>query len=148
MNRVFVTDKAAVGVEETGLLKPAVGVEETGLVTAAVGAEAIGPDASAGVASATLGEAASPGEAVADADKFLRNEVVGWMSSLEAVGSSLPEALDAALAALGKTPEGLVQAFKVKVPWLPCVNFQAVPVRSKEEPCTFRCRRSTVLVRS
>ena len=54
------------------------------------------------------------------------------MSSLEAVGSSLPEALDAALAALGKTPEGLVEAFKVKVPWLPCVNFQAVPKCSKK----------------
>ena len=133
MNRVFVTDKAAVGNEETGLVK------------AAVGAEATGPDGSAGenqqpaqcwypagVASATLGEAASPGEAVADADKFLRNEVVGWMSSLEAVGSSLPEALDAALAAIGKTPEGLVQAFKVKVPWMPCVNFQAVPKCSKK----------------
>ena len=88
MNRVFVTDKD----------KAAVGAEETGLVEAAVGAEATGPDGSAGAASATLGErgeAASPGEAVADADKFLRNEVVGWMSSLEAVGSSLPEALDA-----------------------------------------------------
>ena len=86
MNRVFVTDKD----------KAAVGAEETGLVKAAVGAEATGPDGSAGAASATLGEAASPGEAVADADKFLRNEVVGWMYSLEAVvGSSLPEALDA-----------------------------------------------------
>ena len=112
MNRVCVTDKAAVG-------------------AAAVGAEA-GPDGSAGVASATLGEAASTGEAVADADKFLRNEVVGWMSSLEAVGSSLPEALDAALARLGKTPEDMVQAFKVKVPWVPCVNFQAVPKCSKK----------------
>ena len=141
MTRVFVADKAAVGVEETGLVEAASGVEETGLVKAASGAEATGPDASAGVASATLGEAASPGEAVADADtdKFLRNEVVGWMSSLEAVGSSLPEALDAALAALGKTPEDMVQAFKVKVPWVPCVNFQAVPKVWKKAPCTFRC---------
>ena len=52
------------------------------------------------------------GEAAADVDKFLRDEVVAWMSTLEAVGSSLPEALDAALAAFGETPEGLVQAFK------------------------------------
>ena len=125
MNRVFVTDKAAVGDEETGLVKAAVGAEETGLV-----------------------EAASPGEAVADADKFLRNEVVGWMSSLEAVGSSLPEALDAALAAIG-TPEGLVQAFKVKVPWMPCVNFQAVPKCSKKRHLAhFDVVISTVLVRS
>ena len=140
MNRVCATDKAAIGAEETGLSKAAVGAEETGLFKAAVGAEATGPGGSAGAASATLGEAASPGEAAADADKFLRNEVVGWMSSLEAVGSSLPEALDAALAALGKTPADMVQAFKVKVPWLPCVNFQAVPKCSKEKaPCTFRC---------
>ena len=61
MNRVFVTDKAAVGVEETGLVKAAVGAEARGLVKAAVGAEATGPDGSAGAASATLGEAASPG---------------------------------------------------------------------------------------
>ena len=140
MNRVFVTDKD----------KAAVGAEETGLVKAAVGAEATGPDGSAGAASATLGEAASPGEAVADADKFLRNEVVGWMSSLEAVvGSSLPEALDAALAALGRTPEDLVQAFKVKVPWDPCVNFQAVPKCSKKRHLAhFDVVISTVLVRS
>ena len=137
MNRVFVTGTAAVGAEETGL------------VEAAVGAEATGPDGSAGVASATLGNPASPGETVADADKFLRNEVVGWMSSLEAVGSSLPEALDAALAALGKTPEDMVQAFKVKVPWLPCVNFQAVPkCSSTRHLAHFDVVISTVLVRS
>ena len=127
MTRVFVSDKAAVGAEATGSDKAAVGAEATDRDKAAVGA--VGP---AGAASATLGNPASPGETVADADKFLRNEVVVWMSSLEAVGSSLPEALDAALAALGKTPEGLVQAFKVKVPWLPCVNFQAVPKCSKK----------------
>ena len=56
-------------------------------------------------------EATGPNEAVvgADTDKFLRNEVVGWISSLEVVGSSLPEALDVALARLGKTPEDMVQ---------------------------------------
>ena len=124
--------ESAVGTALPDTLPVVVGVEETGLFKAAVGAEETGPDGSAGAASATLGEAASPGEAVADADKFLRNEVVGWMSSLEAVGSSLPEALDAALAALGKTPEDMVQAFKVKVPWVPCVNFKAVPKYSKQ----------------
>ena len=51
---------------------------------------------------------------------------------MEAAGPSLVEALDAALAALGKAPEQMVQAFKVKVPWLPCVNFQAVPKFSKK----------------
>ena len=78
MSPVFVNNNAAVGVEATGAEKAAVG---------AVG--------SAGIASATLAEAASP---VADTEKFLRSEVVGWMSSLELVGSSLPEALDAVLA--------------------------------------------------
>ena len=68
-------------------------VEEKAAV-AAVGAEATGPN------EAAVG---------ADTDKFLRNEVVGWISSLEAVGSSLPEALDVALARLGKTPEDMVQ---------------------------------------
>ena len=113
MNRVFVTDKAAAGAEETGLFT-------------ATGAEG---SAGAASASATLGEAASPGKAVADADadKSLRNEVVCLMYSLEAVGASLPEALEAVLAALGKTPEALVQAFKAVVPWIPCVIFQAVP---------------------
>ena len=127
MTRVFVADKAAVGVEETGLVQAAVGAEVRGLVKAAVGAEATGADGSAGVS----------GEAAAEVDKFLRDEVVAWMSTLEAVGSSLPEALDAALAALEKTPEGLVQAFKVKVPWQPCVDCQAVPNCSKKAPCTF-----------
>jgi hypothetical protein len=132
MNRIFVTDQAAVGAEAAGPDKAAVGAEATGPDKAADGA--VG---SAGAAPATLGEAASPGDL--DADKFLRNEVVGWMSSLEAVGSSLPEALDAALAMIGKTPEEMVVAFKAKVPWLPCVNFQAVPKFSKKAPCTFRC---------
>ena len=142
MNRVFVTDEAAVGALPVPGAAPRVpGPEGAGAPCPPVGeggggspgAEATGPNGSAGAASATLGEAASPGEAVADADtdKFLRNEVVCWMSSLEAGGSSLPEALDAALAAIEKTPEGLVQAFKDKVPWQPCVNFQAVPKCSK-----------------
>ena len=111
MKRIFVKDKAAVGAKATGPDEAAVGAEATGSAEAAK---------------------ASPGATVADTDKFLRNEVVGWMSSLEAVGSSLPEALDAALARLGKTPEDMVQAFKDKVPWLPCVNFQAVPKCSKK----------------
>ena len=108
MNRVFVTDKAAVGAEQT-LLRA---------------------DGSAGNAFATLGEAADPSEAQEDAEKFLRIEVVTWMKTLEAEGPSLPEALEAALARLG-TPEGLVQAFKDKVPWTSCVNFQTVPTHSK-----------------
>ena len=83
---VFLSNNAAVGVEATGAEKAAAG---------AVG--------SAGIASATLAEAASP---VADAEKFLRSEVVGWMSSLELVGSSLPEALDAVLAALREDTRG------------------------------------------
>ena len=108
-------------------------VEEKAAV-AAVGAEATGPN------EAAVG---------ADTDKFLRNEVVGWISSLEAVGSSLPEALDAALARLGKTPEDMVKAFKSKVPWWPCVNFQAVPKFSKKRHLAhFDVVISTVLVRS
>ena len=106
MNRVFVTDEAAVGAEET------------------------------------VGEAASPGKAVADpgADKFLRDGVVPWMYPLDVVGSSLPEALDAVLAALGKTSEALVQAPKAKVPWLPCVNVQAVQrTTTNQAYFTFRC---------
>ena len=102
--------------------------------TAAVATEAKGEAAVGAAAAAAVGDTAtvSAGAALADTDKFLRNEVVGWISSLEAVGSSLPEALDAALARLGKTPEDMVQAFKGKVPWLPCVNFQAVPKCSKK----------------
>ena len=108
---VFVNDKAAVGAEATGSEKAAVGAEATGPEKAAVGADTTGPNkaaagsiGSAGTASATtLAEAASP---VADAEKFLRSEVVGWMSSLEVVGSSLPEALDAVLAALREDTRG------------------------------------------
>ena len=104
--------------------------------TAAVATEAKGPNEAAvgAAAAAAVGDTAtvSAGAALADTDKFLRNEVVGWISSLEAESSSLPEALDAALARLGKTPEDMVQAFKGKVPWLPCVNFQAVPKCSKK----------------
>ena len=109
--------------------------------TAAVATEAKGEAAVGAAAAAAVGDAAtvSAGAALADTDKFLRNEVVGWISSLEAESSSLPEALDAALARLGKTPEDMVQAFKGKVPWLPCVNFQAVPKCTKNAPCTFRC---------
>ena len=92
MNRVFVTDEAAVGAE------------------------------------ATVGEAASTGKAVADAgadaDSFLRDEVVPRMSSLETVGAPLTEALGAVLAALGKTPEALVQAFKAAVTCISCLNCQ------------------------
>ena len=128
MKRIFVEDKAAVGAKATGPDEAAVGAEATGSAEAAK---------------------ASPGATVADTDKFLRNEVVGWLSSLEAVGSALPEALDSALAARGKTPEGLVQAFKVKVPWLPCVNFQAVPKCSKKRHLAhFDVVVSTGLVRS
>ena len=112
MKRVFVEEKAAVATEAKGPNEAAVG---------AAAASAVGDTATV-----------SAGAALADTDKFLRNEVVGWISSLEAESSSLPEALDAALARLGKTPEDMVQAFKGKVPWLPCVNFQAVPKCSKK----------------
>ena len=115
MKRVFVEEKAAVATEAKCPNEAAVGA----------------------AAAAAVGDT---GAALADTDKFLRNEVVGWISSLEAVGSSLPEALDAALARLGKTPEDMVQAFKVKVPWLPCVNFpSSAQVLEKKAPGTFRC---------
>ena len=104
--------------------------------TAAVATEAKGEAAVGAAAAAAVGDAAtvSAGAALADTDKFLRNEVVGWISSLEAESSplTLPEALDAALARLGKTPDDMVLAFKGKVPWLPCVNFQAVPKCTKK----------------
>ena len=61
------------------------------------------------MATVSAGDAQACQAALADTDKFLRNEVVGWISSLEVVGSSLPEALDVALARLGKTPEDMVQ---------------------------------------
>ena len=81
--------------------------------TAAAGAEATRPNKAARVgANATVftgADLATAWHSSFGAAWFVRNEVVGWISSLEAVGSSLPEALDAALAALGKTPEDMVQ---------------------------------------
>ena len=69
--------------------------------TAAVATEAKGEAAVGAAAAAAVGDAAtvSAGAALADTDKFLRNEVVGWISSLEAESSSLtlPEALDLSL---------------------------------------------------
>ena len=130
MKRVFVEEKAAVATEAKGPNEAAVG---------AAAASAVGDTATV-----------SAGAALADTDKFLRNEVVGWISSLEAESSSLPEALDAALARLGKTPEDMVQAFKGKVPWLACVNFQAVPKfsKTKRHLAHFDVVISTELVRS
>ena len=45
---------------------------------------------------------------------------------------SMPESLAAQLSECGGSPEELVQAFKEKVSWLPCVNFQSVPTHSKK----------------
>ena len=59
-----------------------------------------------------------------EADKFLKTHIVPWLDQLEqnAVTNaySMPESLAAALSKFGKSREKLVQAFKEKVPWLPC----------------------------
>ena len=157
MKRCFVAEeKAADGAEAKRLRQAAVGATATGSTEeAAVGATGATATVSAGAAQAEQAasrrqqQVADHQAALADTDKFLRNEVVGWISSLEAVGSSLPEALDAALARLGKTPKDMVKAFKSKVPWWPCVNFQAVPKFSKKRHLAhFDVVISTVLVRS
>ena len=130
-SQVFLNNNAAVGVEAAGAEQAAAG---------AVG--------SAGIASATLAETYCPSETVVDADNFLRSEVVGWMSSLGAGGSSLAEAFDVAMTALGKTPEEMARAFKVKVPWVTCLNFQPMPKVAKMQYARFDVVISAVLVRS
>ena len=75
-------------------------------------------------------------EQIVDTDKFLRVEVVSWMSSLGVGGSSLVEGLAAALAALAKSPDEMVQAFKAKVPWTQ-VPFTTMPKSSKRQVAHF-----------
>ena len=143
MNRVFVPDTAAVGAQ--------VQAADVAEATEAGGNSVDAGSNGAGNAQGSAEGGGSVGEAGADADadKFLRYEVVAWMESLEAVGPTLPEALEAALDAVGKTPECLVTAFKAKVPWQPCVNFQAVPRFSKQRPLAhFDVVISKELVRS
>ena len=135
ISRVFVPDEAAGGAEATGS------------ATAAVGAVASAENGAGGAAHSpsiapATNEAAVPTftqETIVDTNKFLRDEVVGWMSSLEVGGSSLAEAFDVAMTALGKTPEEMARAFKVKVPWVTCLNFQSMPKIRKQARCTFRC---------
>ena len=135
ISRVFVPDEAAGGAEATGS------------ATAAVGAVASAENGAGGavhppsIAPAT-NEAVVPTftqETIVETNKFLGVEVVGWMSSLEVGGSSLVEAFDVAMTALGKTPEEMARAFKVKVPWVTCLNFQSMPKIRKQARCTFRC---------
>ena len=134
ISRVFVPDEAAGGAEATGS------------ATAAVGAVASAENGAGGavhppsIAPAT-NEAVVPTftqETIVETNKFLGVEVVGWMSSLEVGGSSLVEGLAAVLAATGKSPDEMVQAFKVKVPWTQ-VPFTTMPKSTKKAGCTFRC---------
>ena len=123
ISRVFVPDEAAGGVEATGSATAAVGA----VASAENGAS--GAIHSPSIAPAT-NEAVVPTftqETMVETNNFIRDEVVGWMSSLEAGGSSLAEAFDVAMTALGKTPEEMARAFKVKVPWETCLNFQSMP---------------------
>ena len=69
------------------------------------------------------------------------------MSSLEVGGSSLVEGLAAVLAATGKSPDEMVQAFKVKVPWTQ-VPFTTMPKSTKRQVAHFDVVISTMLVRS
>ena len=134
ISRVFVPDEAAGGAEATGSAAAAVGA----VASAEHGAgEAVH---SPSIAPAT-NEAVVPTftqETIVETNKFLRDEVVGWMSSLEVGGSSLVEGLAAVLAATGKSPDEMVQAFKVKVPWTQ-VSFTTMPKSTKKAGCTFRC---------
>ena len=137
ISRIFVPDEAAGGAEATGSATAAVGA----VASAENGAgEAVPPPPHPSIAAAT-NEADVPTithEQIVDTDKFLRVEVVSWMSSLGVGGSSLVEGLAAALAALAKSPDEMVQAFKAKVPWTQ-VPFTTMPKSSKKAGCTFRC---------
>ena len=137
ISRIFVPDEAAGGAEATGSATAAVGA----VASAENGAgEAVPPPPHPSIAAAT-NEADVPTithEQIVDTDKFLRVEVVSWMSSLGVGGSSLVEGLVAALAALAKSPDEMVQAFKAKVPWTQ-VPFTTMPKSSKKAGCTFRC---------
>ena len=160
MKRCFVAEeKEADGAEAKRLRQAAVGATATGSTEeAAVGATGATATVSAGAAQADTQadlkaakaeqaprrqqhaqHVADVQAALADTEKFLKTDVVRWISSWEAGGSSLAEALEAQLAMLEKTPEDMVKAFKEKVPWVPCVNFQTVPKYSKKALCIFRC---------
>ena len=137
ISRIFVPDEAAGGAEATGSATAAVGA----VASAENGAgEAVPPPPPSSIAPAT-NEAGVPTitpEQINYTDTFLRVEVVSWMSSLGVGGSSLVEGLAAALAALAKSPDEMVQAFKAKVPWTQ-VPFTTMPKSSKKAGCTFRC---------
>ena len=127
ISRVFVPDEAAGGAEATGSAPAAVGA----VASAENGAG--GAVHSPSIAPAT-NEAVVPTftqETMVETNNFLRDEVVGWMSSLEVGGSSLVEGLAAVLAATGKSPDEMVQAFKVKVPWTQ-VPFTTMPKSTKK----------------
>ena len=126
MKRVFVA-LAGVGAKAAGD-SPQVGAEAAVGAKAAVGALAAADE---GAFNMDVDEDASRD----NADQFLRTHVVPWLNQLElnAVTNdcSMPESLAAALSEFGMSREKLVQAFKEKVPWVPCVDFQAVPRHSK-----------------
>ncbi len=73
-----------------------------------------------------------------EAEEFLQHILVPWMSNLEsdasANGVSLPDMLAKSLGPFGGTSDELVQAFKMRVPWVSSgqVNFQVVPKSSKK----------------
>ena len=143
ISRVFVPDEAAGGAEATGSAPAAVGA----VASAENGAG--GAVHSPSIALAT-NEAVVPTvtqETIVETNKFLRDEVVGWMSSLEVGGSSLVEGLAAVLAATGKSPDEMVQAFKGKVPWTH-VPFTTMPKSTKRQVAHFDVVISTMLVRS
>ena len=120
LKRVFVIDEA----------EAAVGAQATGRDKARGEVEAVGSTVAKSSSSATHNDddEALQGERD-DADQFLV-QVADWISSLEGDGSSLPECLGVVLAEVG-TPDDVVKAFKDKVQWVPCLNFQTVPKFSK-----------------
>ena len=142
MKRVFVAlaDVGAEAAEDSPQVGAEAAVADASLSTkdsskAAVGAQAaVGATTSSAEGLSNMDvDKDAPGN---DPDQFLKMHIIPWLNQLEqnAVSNaySMPECLAAALSTSGESPEELVQAFKEKVPWLPCVNFQSVPKHSKK----------------
>ena len=149
MKRVFVAlaDVGAEAAEDSPQVGAEAAVADASLSTkdsskAAVGAQAaVGATTSSAEGLSNMDvDKDAPGN---DPDQFLKMHIIPWLNQLEqnAVSNaySMPGCLAAALSTFGESPEELVQAFKEKVPWLPCVNFQSVPKHSKKVTYTSPC---------
>ena len=120
LKRVFVIDEA----------EAAVGAQATGCDGARGEVEAVGSTVARSSSSAAPNDDEVPQGDRDEADQFLV-QVADWISSLEGDGSSsLPECLGVVLEGNG-TPDDVAKAFKDKVQWVPCLNFQTVPKFSK-----------------